>query len=65
MKRVYGYEIPYRMYTLRNPGPTSKVTAAQVRAASDRWDTEGLLEDIDTQWGTIPEGEALEGYGSD
>ena len=65
MKRVYGYEIPYRMYTLRNPGPTSKVTAAQVRAASDRWDTEGLLEDIDTQWGTIPEGGALEGYGSD
>ena len=65
MKRVYGYEIPYRMYTLRNLGPTSKVTAAQVRAASDRWDAEGILEDIDTQWGAIPEGGALEGYGSD
>ena len=53
------------MYSIPNPRPTSKVTAAQVRAASDRWDTEGLLEDIDTQWGTIPEGGALEGYGSD
>jgi hypothetical protein len=38
-----------------------------VHYASDQWDGEGILEDIDTQWGMIPEGGALDycGYGSD
>ncbi|RDX41556.1 hypothetical protein OH76DRAFT_1489380 [Lentinus brumalis] len=74
VKRVYGHrnETPYRMYSLSNPRPTSMVTAKQVRDASDRWDAEidemdawSVLEDIDTQWGALPEGGALEGYGSD
>ena len=50
---------------VKQPRLSSMVTPEQVRRASDQWDAEGLLEDIDTQWGVIPEGGALEGYGSD
>ncbi|KAI0709683.1 hypothetical protein C8T65DRAFT_648871 [Cerioporus squamosus] len=44
--------------------PASKVTAEQVRRASDNWEGHSVLEDIDTQWGALPQGGALEGYGS-
>ncbi|RPD58923.1 hypothetical protein L227DRAFT_576565, partial [Lentinus tigrinus ALCF2SS1-6] len=66
VQRVYqhGCEIPYRLYLMRGGKSTSMVTAQQVREASDRWDAESVLEDIDTQWGTLPNGGALEGYGS-
>ncbi|PIL25301.1 hypothetical protein GSI_13190 [Ganoderma sinense ZZ0214-1] len=71
VQRVYGaaLEIPLDVYrrsgALARPRPSSMVTPKQVKMASDRWDAESVLEDIDTQWGTIPEGGALEGYGSD
>ena len=70
VRRVYGdlLEIPLDAYrtsgALARPRPSSMVTPRQVQMASDRWDAEGILEDIDTQWGTIPGGGALEGYGS-
>ncbi|KAJ3529137.1 hypothetical protein NM688_g7896 [Phlebia brevispora] len=68
---VHVEEIPLEMY--RNAGVNTRrgmnslVTPAEVRAASDQWDGHSVLEDIDTQWGMIPEGGALDycGYGSD
>ena len=71
VQRVYGdvAEIPLDAYmtsgALMRPRPSSMVAPEQVQAASNRWDAESILEDIDTQWGCIPEGGALEGYGSD
>ena len=47
------------------------VTPAQVRSALRQVETDdiegvwGLLHEIDTQWGAMPQGGALEGYGSD
>ena len=69
VKQVYDnlYDIPLRVYEtigVQRARPSSMVTPAQVRAASDQWDGEGILEDIDTQWGSLPQGGALEGYGS-
>jgi hypothetical protein len=65
VSEVYGdvCPIPYRLL-----GDTNEyVDAGTVRYASDQWDAEGILEDIDTQWGMIPEGGALDycGFGSD
>jgi hypothetical protein len=66
---VYGdcVEIPLSCYHGARSGYQSLVTTRDVKAASDQFDGEGILEDIDTQWGMIPEGGALEycGYGSD
>ena len=71
---VYGdvCEIPIHCYTAvgvstHRYGSGTYVTPEDVRAASDQFDGEGILEDIDTQWGKIPEGGVLEycGYGSD
>ena len=74
---VYGHvrEIPVpcysavgvRMSTDPRHGRETYVTPEDVRAASDQFDGEGILEDIDTQWGLILEGGVLEycGYGSD
>lgn len=43
------------------------VTVGEYEEASDRWDAEGILEDIDTGFGLVPEGGLLEvsGFGSD
>ena len=47
------------------------VTLAQVRLAvrqakkDDEDDARSILHDIDTEWGALWEGGALEGYGSD
>lgn len=73
MQRVYHnvHEIPIGAYArsgaIRNPKPSTKVTPEQVDRASDQWDGEGILEDIDTQWGTVPQGGMLDvaGGGSD
>ncbi|KAH8807023.1 hypothetical protein DL96DRAFT_1629524 [Flagelloscypha sp. PMI_526] len=68
VKQVYGdvVEIPYHCYGAGSKGNTL-VTPEQVASASDQFDAEGILEDIDTQWGSIPQGGALDycGYGSD
>ncbi|KAI1788118.1 hypothetical protein LXA43DRAFT_1097583 [Ganoderma leucocontextum] len=71
VQRVHGHvaEIPLDAYrtsgALARPRPSSMVSPRQVQMASDQWDAEGILEDIDTQWGAMPAGGALEGYGSD
>jgi hypothetical protein len=39
-------------------GRASMVTMEQVDAASDAWDARGILHDIDTQWGLMPQGGA-------
>jgi hypothetical protein len=66
---VHGHyeEIPRRCYHGARSGYQSLVTTEDVQAASDQFDGEGILHDIDTQWGMIPGGGALEycGYGSD
>jgi hypothetical protein len=66
--QVHGHvcEIPLDCYHGARSG-NSLVSTSDVDAASDQWDAEGVLEDIDTQWGMIPEGGALDycGYGSD
>ncbi|TBU30467.1 hypothetical protein BD311DRAFT_754373, partial [Dichomitus squalens] len=78
--RVYGQsqKIPlnaFRSGALARPKPSSMVTPAQVQQASvrasdqaqrasDYQDAMSVLHDIDTQWGALPEGGALEGYGS-
>ena len=71
---VYGdlVEVPLHCYRVAGAdtnrwGSSAYVTPRQVREASDRFDAEGALEDIDTQWGLIPEGGALDycGYGLD
>ncbi|KAM5544267.1 hypothetical protein V8D89_001927 [Ganoderma adspersum] len=77
VQRVYGnaVKIPLNAYrtsgALARPRSSSMVTPRQVQMASNRWeaecnrlDAERIPYDIDTQWGTIPEGGALEGYGS-
>jgi hypothetical protein len=64
---VYGHHqhIPTRCYGKHNVD--AYVSASNVQYASDKWDTEGILEDIDTQWGAVPGGGCLEvaGWGSD
>lgn len=60
-----------RCGALRDATWDTMVTPAQVRSALrqvEKEDTEGaweLLHEIDTQWGCMPQGGALEGYGSD
>ena len=53
-------EIPLQTYRRAGVKVTrgwkTMVTAAQVQAASDQWDGEGILEDIRTDWGGKPEG---------
>ena len=70
---VYGkfFEIPLHCYSIAGAdtdrwGRSAYVTPAQVREA-DRCDARDILHDIDTQWGLIPEGGALDycGGGSD
>ena len=43
------------------------VTPGQVEDALNGWDARSILEDIDTQWGAVPEGGCLDvaGGGSD
>lgn len=41
-------------------GRNSLVTPSDVERASDAWDAQGILHDIDTQWGMIPEGGAYQ-----
>ncbi|TDL24752.1 hypothetical protein BD410DRAFT_837679 [Rickenella mellea] len=56
---VYGHidEIPLAVY--RRAGITANlVTSRDVQRASDQWDGEGILHDIDTQWGMMPHGGA-------
>lgn len=63
---VYGHvcEIPYSCYKCihafhgRWRGRRTMVTAQDVQRASDQFDGEGILEDIDTQWGLLPHGGA-------
>lgn len=70
---VYNHreELPldlWRRAGIRTPkGVDTLVTPAAVQAAVNQDDGESVLEDIDTQWGTIPEGGALDyaGGGSD
>jgi hypothetical protein len=67
VSEVYGHvcTIPFEYFYTRSTN--DYVHAGDVRYASNQWDAEGILEDIDTQWGMIPEGGALDycGYGSD
>jgi hypothetical protein len=62
VKKRYGHtcEIPLHCYQI--VGVASRlsdyVTEADVEAASNYWDGEGALYDIDTQWGSMPYGGA-------
>jgi hypothetical protein len=67
VSEVYGAVCPIPFELFHKRSTSDYVDADDVRYASDQWDAEGILEDIDTQWGMIPEGGVLDycGYGSD
>jgi hypothetical protein len=60
--KVYGHkcEIPLRCYQAVGVANSRNdfVTAEDVEQASRQWDGEGILYDIDTQWGAMPWGGA-------
>ena len=62
VKRHYGHlcEIPLHCYQARGVASrmSDYVTEADVELASDQWDGEGILYDIDTLGGEMPHGGA-------
>ncbi|PSR74945.1 hypothetical protein PHLCEN_2v9434 [Hermanssonia centrifuga] len=65
--KVYGdvVEVPLSCYKGVKRGWHTLVTPAQVEAASNQFDGAGILEDIDTQWGSKPEGGCYHQWDSD
>ena len=64
VQAVYNHkaEIPLEAYRdacldIRR-GWNTLVTPEDVQEASDAWDARGVLHDIDTQWGMLPQGGA-------
>ncbi|KAI0730959.1 hypothetical protein C8Q76DRAFT_793070 [Earliella scabrosa] len=66
VKRVYGhaFAIPLEYFIgaagRSEPKPSTMVTPEQVEDALNGWDARSILEDIDTQWGAVPEGGCLD-----
>jgi hypothetical protein len=57
---VHGHVCPIPAHLYARDSEHSYVSTDDVEYASDRWDAEGVLEDIDTQFGMFPEGGYLD-----